>query len=481
MQEDLTMLKITADRDARRLVLEGSLAGPWIDTVEECWRDASARHEPRQIAVDLSDVTYVDSRGRALLASMHKAGAALFARGGMNVLLIQDIAREEYRAAAARSRSSRSVLWLLAGIVPSLLLAANCSSVQAGGPETSASSREAGGRPSVAVSVAPVVAGTVTDTVDVVGSLAAKYAADVKSEVSGTVAAVYVTEWVPVRAGARLARLDTRENEAAVEALRAGEAQARVADTRARREHARALQLKEYGLITAQALDDARSAEEAATAATAAAHAQVRAAEARMAKSFITAPMDGVIALRGVNVGDRVENMGGDGPMFRIVDNRLLELTVSVPSTHLGVVRVGQPLEFAVDALPGRVFTGRVMFINPAVDEVSRAARVIAEVRNTDAALKGGLFATGRIVVSSRQGVLQVPRAALLNWNLAAGTAEVFVVRDGKAEKRQVKTGRDAGPMVAIDTGLAGGEQVVTRGGFALKAGDRVTVTGEGV
>jgi RND family efflux transporter MFP subunit len=370
---------------------------------------------------------------------------------------------------------------IFAGIIPSLVVAAACSSVRAGEPTRSEDRAMHEGRPPVAVSVAPVIVGSVTETVDVVGSLSPKYAADVKSEVSGTVAAVYVTEWVPVRAGARLAQLNTAENDAALDAIKAGEAQARVAETRARREYDRALQLKQYGLITPQAVDDARSALEASEATAAAAHAQVRTAEARLAKSFITSPMDGVIATRGVNVGDRVENMGSGAPMFRIVDNRLLDLTVSVPSVHLGVVRVGQPLAFTVDAIPGRTFTGTVMFINPAVDEASRAAKVVAEVRNAGDVLKGGLFARGRIVVSNKADVLQVPRAALLNWNITGATAEVFVVRDGKVEKRSVRTGQVAGSAVTIVAGLVSGDQVVTRGGFALKAGDRVTVAGEGM
>jgi RND family efflux transporter MFP subunit len=370
---------------------------------------------------------------------------------------------------------------IFAGIIPSLVVAAACSSVRAGEPTRSEERSMHEGRPPVAVSVAPVIVGSVTETVDVVGSLSPKYAADVKSEVSGTVAAVYVTEWVPVRAGARLAQLNTAENDAALEAIKAGEAQARVAETRARREYDRALQLKQYGLITPQAVDDARSALEASEATAAAAHAQVRTAEARLAKSFITSPMDGVIATRGVSVGDRVENMGSGAPMFRIVDNRLLDLTVSVPSVHLGAVRVGQPLAFTVDAIPGRTFTGTVMFINPAVDEASRAAKVVAEVRNAGDVLKGGLFARGRIVVSNKADVLQVPRAALLNWNITGATAEVFVVRDGKVDKRPVRTGQVAGPAVTIFAGLVSGDQVVTRGGFALKAGDRVTVAGEGM
>ena len=145
-----------------------------------------------------------------------------------------------------------------------------------------------------------------------------------------------------------------------------------------------------------------RSAVEAAEAASSAASAQTRTAQTRLDKSLLVAPMDGVVAFRGVNVGDRVENMGGNTPLFRIVDNRLLDLTVSVPSTRLADVRVGQSIEFSTDALPGRTFTGKVMFINPAIDAASRSAKVIAEVVNTDGALKGGSFAKGRVMVANR-------------------------------------------------------------------------------
>ena len=73
-----------------------------------------------------------------------------------------------------------------------------------------------------------------------------------------------------------------------------------------------------------------------------------------------------------------------------------------------------------------------------------------------------------------------MPREALLNWNVAERTAEVFVVRNGQAERRAVRTGTANGASVEIAAGLAGGEQVVTRGGFALRHGDRVTVTAAG-
>jgi RND family efflux transporter MFP subunit len=365
-------------------------------------------------------------------------------------------------------------------VVGAALLAAACSGTSSESTAPAAVAKEAG-RPPVAVSVTPASRADLQESVEIVGTLAPKFSADVKSEVTGTVTAVYVTEWVPVRKGDRLARLDTTETEAAISALKAVEAQARVAESRAKREYERAQQLQKFGLITPQAFDDAKSAVEAAEAATEASMAQTRTAEARLAKSTLLAPINGVVALRGVNVGDRVENMGGGDPLFRIVDNRLLDLTVSVPSSRLSAVKIGQVIEFTTDALPGRTFTGKVMFINPAIDPASRSAKVVVEVPNQDGQLKGGAFVKGRVVVGNRAGILQVPREALLNWNLEQQTAEVFVARADRAEKRVVKTGQSNGVTVEVLSGLDENDPVVTRGGFSLQPGDRVTIVkGEG-
>ena len=333
------------------------------------------------------------------------------------------------------------------------------------------------GRPPVAVDVAAARPSTVTDAVEVVGSLAPKFVADVKSEVSGTVTEVYVTDWVSVRKQTPLARLDTSETDAAIAALKAGEAQARVFEARAVRERDRAVQLRQFGLITDQTLDEATTAVEAAAAATEAARAQIRTAEARLAKSFIKSPMDGVVAERRVSVGDRVENMGGGDPMFRIVDNRVLDLTVTVPSAKLAAVRVGQTVTFAADLIAGRTFTGTVTFVNPSVDEPTRSGRVIATVPNVNGALRGGLFVRGRIVISSRDNVLQVPREALRDWNIAARTAQVFVVVDGHAQPRNVHTGAIGDAGVEIVDGISSGDSIVTRGAFALRPGDAASVS----
>jgi RND family efflux transporter MFP subunit len=347
-----------------------------------------------------------------------------------------------------------------------------------------------GQRPPVAVEVTKVTAANITDGIEVIGTLSSKFGAEVKSEYTGIVAEVYVTEWVQVEKGTPLARLDTREGElvlkkaqTAVEIAKANLMQVEVAANRANREYERALKLKEVGLITQQNLDDARTEREAAAVRISAAKAQIQAAEedvehaqTRLSKAIIRSPRKGVISWRNVNVGDYVGEMGAK-PMFRIVDNRVLELTVTVPSGEMGAVRMGQALTFSTDAIPGKTFTGKVMFINPTVNEADRSVRVVAEVENTPEQLKGGLFVKGQILTGKRTGVIKIPRIALLTWDVAVTKAEIFVVNENVAHRRTVRTGNISGDQVEIISGLASGQQVITRGGFNVKDGDKVNVT----
>ncbi len=334
-----------------------------------------------------------------------------------------------------------------------------------------------GGKPAVAVEAFPVVSGELKEVIEVVGTLAPKFQAEVKTEYSGIVTDVLVTEWVRVSKGTLLLRFDSREAEAAAEAARATLLAAEVGLNRARREMDRTVKLKEAGLATPQNLDDAKTAAEAAEAQLAAAKAQKEIAETKLAKTVIRSPLDGVVASRTVNPGDYIENMGSPKPMFRIVDNRRLDLTVTVPSSRISAVRLGQPLSFSTDAVPGRTFTGKVSFINPAADEASRTVKVVAIVENPDETLKSGLFAKGEIVTGERQNVLRVPRSAFVTWDLAARTAVVFVVQGDKAVRRTIETGAGAGDDVEVTKGLSAGEQVVTRGAFNLSEGDRVAVS----
>ncbi len=368
----------------------------------------------------------------------------------------------------------RSLLAVVARIL--LVVVAGC----APRGDTQAEAARQRARPPVPVETAPVSATDLTERIEVVGTLKPKHEAEVRSEFSGVVTEVYVTEWVPVKKGQALARLDSRESSAAVEAAQAAFLNAQVAEARANREYSRALKLKESGLITQQALEDALTAAEAAQAATSSARAQLNAAQTRLEKTLLRAPIDGIVSYRGVHVGDYVEHMGAPRPMFRIVDNRLMELTVSVPTPKLGLLQVGQSLHFSVDAFPGHQFTGSIKYINPAVEEGTRSVNVVAEVTNESEMLRGGLFVKGHIITATRPNVLVIPRSALLKVDVQAGMADVFVVEEDRPIRRTVHIGSTTDDMVEITSGLSQGENVITRGAFSVRDDDTLLVTSSG-
>ncbi len=345
-------------------------------------------------------------------------------------------------------------------------------------------------KPPVAVDVQVAAAGELLDSVEVTGNLEPKFSVDIKTQIPGLIKQVYVNEWVRVRKGQPLARIEVAETEAQVkraqagiEAARAGQAQSKVTLNRAERELARMQKLKEAGLSTQQALDDACSEVDAAKAKTASALAQLsvaeeelRQAQARLAKGNVNSPIDGIVALRDVNVGDLASDAAAGKPIFRIVDNRLLNLTFSVSSAESAKIRQGQSLEFTVDSQPGKTFSGVIKYINPELSSADRSMKVIAEVRNDQEQLKGGLFAKGRIIAGKRSSVLQVPRSAVNSLDLTAKKGSLFVVENGVAKKRDIAIGVQNGERIEVASGLKTGEQYVVRGGFNLKDGDQVAV-----
>lgn len=344
-------------------------------------------------------------------------------------------------------------------------------------------------KPAVAVDTTIAAPAPLINTVAVTGTLTARRSAEIKSELAGLYREVYVTEWVAVRKGQPLARIQASETETTVKRGEAGVASAKAAllqtqveSDRARREEERMAKLKSAGLATQQQLDDAGSAAAAAAAQVAAARARLQVSEEEVAqlrlhleKSVVRAPIDGVVAIRAINVGDLSGVDAGGKVIFRIVDNRTLDLTVTVPSSALGQVQVGQILEFTSDGRP-ETFSGVVKHLNPSVNAADRSLQLMAEIDNADGRLRDGLFVKGQIITGRREGVLLVPRVVLSNLDLAAGKAFLFVVVGDKAQRRAVQTGAISGEQVEIVAGLQAGERYVSRGAFNLRDGDKVSV-----
>jgi len=237
-----------------------------------------------------------------------------------------------------------------------------------------------------------------------------------------------------------------------VEMAKANLLQAEVAGNRANREYGRLVKLKEVGVVTQQNLDDGLTEKEASAARIEAAKAQLRAAEEDLAT-----PRPGFPRQLSFHQGWRgliprgkywrlVGEMGSQKIMFKIIDTSILDLTVTVPSVEMGSSAWGLPLTFSTDAIPGRTFTGKVMFINPVVNESDRSVKVTAEVQNVSEQLKGGLYVKGRIVTGKRAGILRVPRVALLSW-MWLERKEIFSWRRRDCDPENRQTGAVMGTL----------------------------------
>lgn len=383
------------------------------------------------------------------------------------------------------NRAGFNFAMLMLGLIG--LMAIGCSGR---GDAQAEPSSVSSGRAAVAVEVAPAVLGETTETLELTGSLTSKDEAAVRSEYPGTIVEVAIREWVQVKKGDPLARLDTREvesklrqTEAEIASARADVLKAEASADRAVRDFDRIAKLRKDEIVSEQDLDNVRKEKAATAADVAAAKARLTATEAglheiklRRDKSVLRAPMAGIVATRRANVGDMVDASSVKEPLFRIVDNRLLELTLTVPSTSVGQVRVGQPIVFSTDALPGKTFKAQVKHINPAADAATRAVGAVAEISNENQELRDGLFVKGRIIIGRRSGILLIPRAALLPLDEVTRGADLFVVEGEKARRRTIQPGREIGDLVEVTSGLKAGEKVVTRGGFLLRDGDPVKI-----
>jgi RND family efflux transporter MFP subunit len=136
-----------------------------------------------------------------------------------------------------------------------------------------------------------------------------------------------------------------------------------------------------------------------------------------------------------------------------------LRVQLTVPEQFVAEVGVGQPVSLAVDAYPGRRFTGTVRYVSPALRADQRALTVEAVVPNERAELKPGMFATAEIQQATRTPAVLVPVEAV---QTIGGTSRVFVVGGDRVEERVVTAGQTIEGRVEIAGGLKPGEQVAT-------------------
>ncbi len=337
------------------------------------------------------------------------------------------------------------------------------SASSAPGPAGKGSGKGGAGVPgsgpaAVAVEVAKVVTEPMPQTITAVGSLRSDESVTLRPETAGRISEITFQEGQRVAKGAPLVKLDPAIPRAEVE-------QAKANLTLAKAKFDRAVDLAKRSFISGQAKDEAENNLKVA-------EASLHLAEAKLARTDIRAPFSGIIGLRSVSVGDYVKE-GADLVNLEAIDP--LKIDFRVPERFLSQVRVGQLLQVTLDAVPDKVYDGKVLAVNPLVDAAGRSVVIRAQVGNQDTALRPGMFTRVRLITREQSDAMVVPEQALMPQG---NDQYVYKVVDGKVVRARIETGQRRDGKVEVVSGLAAGDTVVTAGHLKVRDGVAVRFAG---
>jgi len=357
---------------------------------------------------------------------------------------------------ASASGSARTPTASLLRLLPIALLLVGLSACKGGGEgEAQAKDGKENKPEAIPVEVASAAHRPIAASYTGTAPLEARGESQVVAKTSGVALKVLVEEGQQVSAGQPLVRLDPDRPRLAVAQT---EAQMRKLENNYRR----SMQLAKQQMVSANDVDQIKYDLENI-------RAQHRLAVLELSYTTVVAPISGTIASRSIKDGNFVQI---NTPIFRIVDNSRLEATLNVPERELATLKAGQPATMAVDALPGKTFTGKVDRVAPVVDSGSGTFRVVLAFDNAGV-LQPGMFGRIKIDYDQRANALVVPRIALLDDE---NDPAVFVIRSGKASRVPVKLGYTDGAWAEVRSGLKPGDHVVTAGKVALREGSEVQV-----
>ena len=295
-------------------------------------------------------------------------------------------------------------------------------------------------------------------TMDSVGSLVAVNGVTVSTDLAGIVGQIAFESGSKVRAGDLLVHLDTKQEEAQ---LRQAEAQ------------------RDFALISLKRNKELLGKHAVAQADCDNAEASYRQAQssvdqyaALIARKTIRAAFDGIAGIRQVNLGQYLKE--GDA-IVALQAFDPIYVNFSLPQQDLSKLGVGMKVELQVDAFGSQIFSGKITAINSMVDQSTRNVQVQATLPNGDYKLRPGMFTKVSVVVNESKSVVAIPATAV---HYAPYGNSIFIVSEMKDQQGKsykgvreqfVKVGQTRGDLVAVDSGLNPGEEIVTSGVFRLR------------
>jgi RND family efflux transporter MFP subunit len=320
--------------------------------------------------------------------------------------------------------------------------------------------------------------------------------ATISAKITGKIAEVLIDEGMQVKAGDVLARLDdsdaivalrATEAQSAVAAAALGELQVRLAN--AARDLKRVQELRTQNLVSDRDLDNAETSVASYEAEIKVAESSVTAAERaagitrqNVENCVVRAPFAGIVVSKDAQPGEMVSPISAGGGYTRtgvatIVDMGSLEIEVDVNESYIARVTPGQRVEAVLDAYPDWRTPSRVRTVIPTADR----EKATVKVRITFDELDPRILPNMGVKVSFLEGAEDSTSANLTFVPSDAVRREkdqayAFVIKDGRVERRGIRTGRESGSDIEIIAGLRSGEQVVTSSGGEIHDGSRVSI-----
>ncbi|CAD6528349.1 efflux RND transporter periplasmic adaptor subunit [Paraburkholderia sabiae] len=305
--------------------------------------------------------------------------------------------------------------------------------------------------------------------------------ASIYARTSGYIQHWYADIGAKVKAGQTLADIDTPELDAQLRQTRADEATAKANYTFANSTAQRWQTMLQTQSVSQQDADAKTSDSAAKLAAWQAAQANVARLSELVSYEKVTAPFDGVITARNVDVGALVTAGGSPGiaaanggELFHIEQTDRLRVYVDVPQNDAQGVTPGTKVYLTTQQYPGRKFDATVARSTNSIDPVSRTLRVEVDVDNRDGTLLPGAYSQVHLALETAHPALEVPVSALL---FRPDGVTVAVIGNGdKVQLKTVTIGRDFGTYVEVATGLAATDRVINNPGDAISSGETVRV-----
>jgi len=357
-----------------------------------------------------------------------------------------------------------------------------------------------GRRPEVEVAAARPAGGAGAATLlNASGYVTPRRRATVAAKITARVLDVLVDEGMEVAEGQVLARLDAADAERRLQAARTARdataaviANLEVNRTNAERELRRQQELEKSGFAATQAREEAQTSFDSLGAQIAAAREAVRAADAQIGVArqdvencTVRAPFAGIVVSKDAQVGEMVSPISAGGGFTRtgiatIVDMASLEIEVDVNESYIARVRPGQKVEAVLDAYPDWRIPSKVRTVIPTADRQKATVKVRISFDRLDPRILPDMGVKVAFLADQAAGGAPaaapralVPRAAVRD---EAGRKVVYIVRDGRLERRAVSLGGDRDGDVEVMAGVGPGDTVLVKGPEGLREGGRVKV-----